>query len=167
MPSVPFHQLRGISAVFLLALLSACASVHKPMKATVDMKPAAAGLGDLTTQLHEDMLLRHRMDRFAAIASANYVVMIPGGLRETKQENIDGAKNFNVKSVKFSNVATHTHGTSAVVTGRWSLVGRLGKQEMSGDYEFMSLYEYLDGKWALVSESITRRRTSMAAALTD
>ena len=43
--------------------------------------------------------------------------------------------------------------------------GQLGKLEMSGDYEFMSFYENLDGKWILVSESITRRQTSMKAAL--
>lgn len=167
MPRFPFTPLRGMGAVLLMALLSACASAPKPMKATMGMEAAAAGLGDLTTQLHEDMLLRHKMDRFAAIASKNYVVMIPGGRIETKQRDIDGAKNFNVKSVKFSDVTAHAHGTSAVVTGTWSIVGRLGQQEMSGDYEFMSFYEHLDGKWILVSESVTRRSASMAAALTN
>ena len=158
-------QLPGVTAVFLIGLLAACATLPQPDTRTSHIGPSAAGLGELTIQLHEDMLLRHKMDRFAAIASDKYIVMIPGGITETKQENIKGAKNFNVQSVKFSNVAVHLHGISAVVTGRWSLVGHLGKLEMSGDYEFMSFYENLEGKWILVSESITRRQTLMKAAL--
>jgi len=158
-------QLLGVSAAILVGLLAACASPQPPDSRKSQLRDSAAGLGDLTTQLHKDMLLRHKMDRFAAIASDHYIVMIPGGIRETKQENIDGAKNLNVQSVKFSNVSVRVHGISAVVTGRWSLVGRLGKLEMSGDYEFMSFYENVDGRWVLVSESITRRQASMQAAL--
>ena len=158
-------QLLGVGAAVFIGLLAACATPQQPDSRTSHLGPSAVGLGDLTTQLHEDMLLRHKMDRFAALASDNYIVMIPGGITETKQENIEGAKNFNVQSVKFSNVSVRLHGISAVVTGRWSLVGQLGKLEMSGDYEFMSFYENLDGKWILVSESITRRQTSMKAAL--
>lgn len=167
MPRVLIPQFRGISAAFLLALLPACASAPHPMKASLGIDVATAELGDLTTQLHEDMLLRHKMDRFATIASEDYVVMIPGGRIEAKQRDIDGAKNFNVSSVKFSEVIVHAHGTSAVVTGKWSIVGRLGQQEMSGDYDFMSFYEHLGGKWILVSEAVTRHSASMAAALTN
>lgn len=158
-------QLLRVSAAVIIGLMAACATPHYPDARSSHLATSAAGLGDLTTQLHEDMLLRHKMDRFAAVASDKYIVMIPGGRRETKQENIDGAKNFNVQSVKFSNVTVRLHGFSAVVTGRWSLVGQLGKLEMSGDYEFMSFYENLNGRWILVSESITRRQTSMKAAL--
>ena len=166
MPDVAFKKLSRFSTAFLFVLLGACASAQKPGEAAVDIKAAAAGLGELTTQLHEDMLLRRQMDRFAAIASDDFIIMIPGGKLETKQQDIDGAKNFNVASVKFSNVTTRTHGRTAVVTGRWSLVGSLDKYEMSGDYEFMSVYEYVEGKWALVAESVTKRR-ALAAALAD
>ena len=158
-------QLLKVSAAVIIGLMAACATPQHPDVRGSHLATSAAGLGDLTTQLHEDMLLRNKMDRFAAIASDKYIVMIPGGIRETKQENIDGAGNFNVQSVKFSNVSVRVHGISAVVTGRWSLVGHLGKLEMSGDYEFMSFHEHMDGKWILVSESITRRQASMKAAL--
>lgn len=164
MTNVAIKIFNTCSAAFLVVLLVACASTNKPGEGLFDIKIAAAGLGDLTIQLHEDMLLRKQMKRFAAIASEDFIIMIPGGMLETKQEDIDGAKNFNVESVKFSNVTTRTHGRTAVVTGRWSLVGRLGKLEMTGDYEFMSVYEYMEGRRALVAEAITRRR-SLAAAL--
>ena len=157
----------GVGAAILIGLLEACTFTQQPGKFGSNLSVSAAELGGVITQIHEDMLLRRKMDRFAAIASEKYLVMIPGGLRENKQENIDGAKNFNVQSVKFSEIAVRAHGTSAVVTGRWSLVGKLGNLEMSGDYEFMSFFENLDGKWILVSESITRRQTSMKAALTN
>ncbi len=148
-----------LSAGCLVLLIAACGTSQKRVDSNFDINAAAAGLGELTTALHEDMLLRRKMDLFAAMATDHYVVMVPGGTLETRQENIDGAKNFNVTAVNFSNVVTRTHGRSAVVTGRWSLMGRLGKQDMSGDYEFMSIYEHVGGKWALVAESITRRKT--------
>ncbi len=154
-------NLSRASVLLFCVFFSACTTSRE-----ASLESSAEELGALTTQLHEDMLLRHETNRFAAIASENYVVMIPGGYRESKRENIDGASNFNVESVRFSNVAVQTHETSAVVTGTWSLVGHLGQQEMSGDYEFMSFYEYTEGHWTLVSESVTRRRT-MARALSE
>ena len=39
--------------------------------------------------------LRKQMNRFAPIASDDFIIMIPDGMLETKQEDIDGAKNFN------------------------------------------------------------------------
>jgi hypothetical protein len=130
------------------------------------MEAAASGLAELTIRLHEDMLLRHAMTEFAEIASPEYMVMIPGGRLETKDEDIAGASNFDVESVAFSDVVTRTHGQSAVVTGVWSIVGQLGTQPMTGDYAFMLFYEWSHGDWVLVSESVTRVRSSMAAALT-
>ena len=72
-------QLLGVSAAVLVGLLAACASPQPPDSRKSQLRDSAAELGDLTTRLHEDMLLRHKMDRFAAIASDHYIVMIPGG----------------------------------------------------------------------------------------
>lgn len=112
-------QLLGVAATVFIVLLAACTTLQQSDSRTSHFGGSTVGLGDLTTQLHEDMLLRQKMDRFAALASDKYIVMIPGGIMETKQENIEGAKNFNVQSVKFSNVSVRLHGISAVVTGRF------------------------------------------------
>lgn len=90
MTNVAIRIFNACSIAFLAVLLAACASANKPGEAVADIKIAAAGLGDLTIQLHEDMLLRKQMNRFAAIASDNFIIMIPGGRLETKQEDIDG-----------------------------------------------------------------------------
>ncbi len=162
--ATPIHSLHQLTVVVMLLIGSACTTTETP--SPDDLQAAAVGLGDLTVALHESMLLRHDMDRFRTIASDSYVVMIPGGRLETKEEDIAGATNFDIDSVSFSDVTVRTHSASAVVTGTWSVVGRLRTQEMSGKYNFMSVYERTDDSWTLVAESVTRQRPTMAAALT-
>ena len=125
----------------------------------------AEELGPLTTQMQEDMLLRNDMTRYESVMSENYMVMIPGGRLENREEVIAGAVNFDVESVTFSDVETRTHGFTAVVTGVWTVSGRLRDIDMSGDYGFIATYEWFGNAWQLVSESVTRHRGSMEAAL--
>lgn len=158
------HNALMVCRVFI-AGLTACCLVACTLTASNGSVVDAAGLGKLTADLHENMLLRHDMDRFAEVAARDYMVMIPNGRVESRAQDIAGAVNFHIDALKISNVVTHPYQHSAVVTGTWTLTGHLRDTEMSGDYDFMSFWERGADRWVLVAESVTRRRSSLEAAL--
>ena len=159
------QELRSTCGMITAAVLFSTLACAPTTNDRAAMELAGEELGALTTRLQEAMLLRHDMTEFAEVATEDYVAMIPGGRLETKTQVIQGASNFNVESVEFADVMTRIHDVSAVVTGTWTVVGYLGTNDMSGNYGFVWAYEWADGSWRLVAESITRHRSSMAAAL--
>ncbi len=131
-----------------------------------DLKADSTFLKELTVQIHEDMLARNDMSLFSKYATSEYVVMIPNGRYETREESIAGAVNFDLESVSISNVEVHFNASSAVATGTWHVSGKLMNFEMSGDYNFVAMYEWDSDSWKLVSDTIVKKK-GLAAALSE
>jgi len=139
--------------------LGACAS-----EGSVPPGPEDAALLEETTRdIHRAMLVENRMDRFEEVAAPGYVAMIPGGRLEDRAEVIAGAVNFDVDSVGIRDLQTRVHEHTAVVTGAWTVFGKLRERDMTGEYRFLVVYERGIAGWRLVSESVTRAQPLMEA----
>ncbi len=145
--------------ITLLAGLGACAPEGRMPPGPAD----AAMLEETTRDIHRAMLAENRMDRFEEVAAAEYVAMIPGGRLEDRAEVIAGAVNFNVDSVEIRDLRTRVHEHTAVVTGAWTVFGKLRERDMTGEYRFLVVFERGSAGWRLVSESVTRAQPLMEA----
>jgi len=146
--------------VLLLALVIAVAGCRSSTYESPEKDLAADStfLKNLTIQIQEDMLARNEMSLFSEYASSEYVVMIPNGKFETKEQSIGGAGNFHLDSVEISEVQINFGAVSAVVTGKWSLSGKLINYDMSGDYNFVSVYEWDSESWKLISDTVVKKK---------
>lgn len=148
-----------VVGVTMAAGLGACTP-----EGSARLDPAdAAMLEETTRDIHRAMLVENRMDRFEAIAAPEYVAMIPGGRLEDRAEVIAGAVNFDVDSVEIRDLRTLMHEHTAVITGAWTVFGKLREREMTGEYRFLVVYERGVEGWRLVSESVTRAQPLMEA----
>ncbi len=150
---------RWMVSVTLLAGLGACTPEGSAPPGPAD----AAMLEETTRDIHRAMLVENRMDRFEEVAAADYVAMIPGGRLEDRAEVIAGAVNFDVDSVEIRDLQTRVHEHTAVVTGAWTVFGKLRERDMTGEYRFLVVFEKGSAGWRLVSESVTRAQPLMAA----
>jgi len=148
-----------VVGVTVAAGIGACAPERSALPGPADV----AMLEETTRHIHRAMLVENRMDQFDAVAAPEYVAMIPGGRLEDRAEVVAGAVNFDVDSVEIRDLITRMHEHTAVVTGAWTVFGKLRDRDMSGEYRFLVTYERGAGGWRLVAESVTRAQDLMGA----
>jgi hypothetical protein len=81
------------------------------------------------------------------------------GTTTTKADAVNNYKSGKLKyeSIDATDVKVHVYGpTTALVTGKADVKGKLGDQDISGSYRFSRLYVKRGGKWQVVAFQSTK-----------
>ena len=134
-----------------------------PAVAQDTLRARTAALARLHQELVESLIVQRDTQLFAERALESFVVIIPGGRLETRAQNIRGAQNFRVDSLRFADVDVRLHERTAIVTATVAMfgalrVGRRGRADyvdVTGEYRTLAVYVDEGGRWRLLAESLT------------
>ncbi|MBA2705387.1 MAG: nuclear transport factor 2 family protein [Blastocatellia bacterium] len=102
-----------------------------------------------------DGSLHNDTKMFERVAMDDYVSVNPQGMVVTKAQGLANAKNFKFDAIDTDDVQVSVHGDTAVVTGRANVKGKMGAQDINGQYRYMRVYTKDNGHWRAVASQIT------------
>lgn len=92
---------------------------------------------------------------FERVAMDDYFSINPEGVVVTRPQSLANAKNFKFDAIDTDDVQVSVHGDTAVVTGRAHVKGKIGGQDINGQYRYMRVYTKDNGRWRVVAAQIT------------
>jgi ketosteroid isomerase-like protein len=92
---------------------------------------------------------------FEQVAMDDYISINPQGLLATKTQSLANVKNFKFESIDTDDVQVNVHGDTGLVTGRALVKGKMGTQDISGQYRYTRVYTKENGRWRAVSFQLT------------
>lgn len=134
-------------AAILIACLTGCAA----------QPPSTDGLLALNRQLFETPMLEQSADLLLQNSVAEYVVVGPGGVVESREQVVAGLGAFAaLDSISISDEVLRASAGVAVVTNRLRLHGSLNLPVGPlGAMTVASTYVWVDGRWLAVSRTTT------------
>lgn len=103
-------------------------------------------------------LMKADMAAFDRIVAPDWILVSPGGQKQTRAEAMDEIRSGVMKFVSMtpSDMDVRVFGDTAIVTGRSMDKGMYKGQDTSGEYRFTDVFVKRDGRWQAVSTHVTR-----------
>ncbi|MBA4802684.1 MAG: nuclear transport factor 2 family protein [Euryhalocaulis sp.] len=114
-----------------------------------------ADLLALNEALFQSMIVQKDATLFNEVAVEDFTVLAPGGMVEGKARAAAGIAAWDAASITVSGQEVARHSEVAVVTGRLDIDGTMKPVGRWGPLKHMSVYEYADGEWRLISRALT------------
>jgi ketosteroid isomerase-like protein len=102
-----------------------------------------------------DSAVRNDTKLFEQVAMDDYISINPQGLVATKAQSIANSGNMKFESIDTDDVQVEVHGDTGLVTGRAMVKGKMGTQDITGQYRYMRVYTKDNGHWRAVSFQVT------------
>ena len=153
--------MKRILVITLLTFATASLAVAQTpdkSKPTGEKVAATSSAEQELTKLDRDLrdaAVRNDTALFARIATDDYTSTGPVGTVANKARAIEGAKNAKFESIDLSDVRVQDYGNAAVLTGRATVKGRAGEQDISGQYRYIRVFVKQDGQWRLAAFQVT------------
>lgn len=111
-------------------------------------------------EFHRDLIVAMRVQNdtalFAAVALENYVVIPPGGILETREQALQGIRNFDADSLDVDVEMVARHDSTVVLVGTVAGNTRVrGPVPQFAKVRFMAVYLRTAGTWRLLAQSAT------------
>lgn len=143
-----------IAAIFAasLVILTGCATSQQDAS-------VAYGDEEVLLELNERLARSQIVERdptfLAEVAVEDLRVLAPGGLIEGKQQVIAGLSGWDAVDVTLSKTEIVFHHNIAIVSGRMDIDGTMHPVGRWGPLKYMSTWVKDDGRWRLLSRSLT------------
>ena len=150
--------MRRILAVALLVLAAASIAVGQN-------RGSSSGRGGNTDEgirqlenERREALLHNDAAYFERVLAENYMGTNQAGVVSNKAQTVANARagNPHFDSLSYDDVNVRFYGNTAVVTGRATIKGTDGGQDISGQARYTRVYVKMRGRWQLVAFSTTR-----------
>jgi ketosteroid isomerase-like protein len=109
------------------------------------------------TREYEEALTKRDIPTLDKIWASEYTFINPRGELVTKAQRIanlkSGATEF--RAMNSQREKLQVHGDMAIDIGRFTVQGRYGGQESSGEYRYMDIWRKNQGQWQLLANQIT------------
>lgn len=132
------------------ALISGCATSYD-----LDTQSNIDQILELNSELSRSMIVDRDKALFEDTAVDSFQVLAPGGVVENKQVAIRGLSAWDVKDIKISGATVAIHDNIATVINRLDIDGTMQPIGRWGPLKSMRVFQYENGEWKLVSQSLT------------
>lgn len=148
-------QLLRIVLVVLCIALSACTATSNFNLSASEADEDRLELLRLNEQLARSQIVARDAAFLSEIAADEFRVLAPGGLIENKEQAMAGVGAWDASDVSLTGTQIVFHGAVAIITGRMDIDGEMRPVGRWGPLKYMSTWQKEDGKWTLLSRSLT------------
>lgn len=143
-----------IAPIFAVSLVIATGCATSPPDASMAEGDEQV-LIELNERLARSQIVEKDPSFLEEVAVAQLRVLAPGGLIEGKQQVIAGLSGWDAIDVTFSKTEITFYQNIAIVSGRMDIDGTMHPVGRWGPLKYMSTWVKDEGRWRLLSRSLT------------